>query len=237
MKKFFMMAIAVFSVCHPDMHGTRMRGNATASRFPPEADARLRALVEEHGVGNWTVVASLMPEPWNSRTVCARRWNQYIDPVLTKDPFSPEEDAIIMNFVARNSTKQWRTLKKQHLPHRPTASLFNRFRLIARKMQEMGLSEQDAILHVRKFKGVAGIFTPEEAQAIRERIGTVYEQWEQDHDQAPDYSIESFQERVRIAREHRRENPSLAAIPPELQERARRMRERAAEILGSTAEG
>ncbi|MDR0633077.1 MAG: hypothetical protein LBF84_02965 [Holosporales bacterium] len=215
-----------------------------AVRFTPAADAQLCALVEQYGTHDWRKIASMMPAPWDSRKACAGRWNQCLKPALSKGDFSWEEDAIIMTFVSLYPAR-WALLHQILLPSRSVNRLLSRYKTITKRTRKYNLSWQEAILCQYGKVVKRAPLTEEELQAIQDRVRTAYEQRGTTPDAtipspgtgATDDSIESFQERVRIALEHKRENPSLAAIPPELQERARIMRARVAEILGSTAEG
>jgi hypothetical protein len=63
------------------------------TRWTPEEDQQLRELVNQHGT-NWTVIADNMP----GRTArqCRERWNLYLNPTLTNNPWTPEEDKLLL---------------------------------------------------------------------------------------------------------------------------------------------
>lgn len=63
-------------------------------RFSHEEDMQLKRLVEEHGVNDWDLIASLMPER-NARQV-RERWSNYLDPNVNLEPWSEEEEDLLI---------------------------------------------------------------------------------------------------------------------------------------------
>lgn len=67
-------------------------------------DQLLRKLVAVHGK-QWSLIASKIPNRTASQV--SSRWEKCIDPNLTKGPFSPEEDAAIIEYVNKNGPTSW----------------------------------------------------------------------------------------------------------------------------------
>ena len=67
-------------------------------------DNLLRKLVAQHGK-QWSLIASKIPNRTASQV--SSRWEKCIDPALTKGPFSPEEDAAIIEYVNKNGPTSW----------------------------------------------------------------------------------------------------------------------------------
>ena len=55
-----------------------------------EEDARLLALVQLFGVGQWTVIALELGGGRNSKQ-CRERWHNHLSPEVKKEPWTPEE--------------------------------------------------------------------------------------------------------------------------------------------------
>jgi hypothetical protein len=53
-----------------------------------EEDAKVRALVEEHGTKRWSVIAASLPGRTGKQ--CRERWHNQLDPAIKKDIWSPE---------------------------------------------------------------------------------------------------------------------------------------------------
>jgi hypothetical protein len=85
-----------------------------ASRWTASEDDQLRELIKTFG-RQWSVIASHIP----SRTAAqvSARWEKCINPDLTKGAFTPEEDAILADFVNTHGVRAWpKTVEV--LPHR-----------------------------------------------------------------------------------------------------------------------
>lgn len=63
-------------------------------RFSHEEDLQLKKLVEEHGVNDWELIASLMSDR-NVRQV-RERWSNYLDPNVNLEPWSKEEEDLLL---------------------------------------------------------------------------------------------------------------------------------------------
>ena len=72
--------------------------------WEPEEDEQLKRLVRIHGK-QWGAIAAQMEN--RSASQIAARWEKCLDPKLTKGPFTPEEDRIIIDYVTKNGAKNW----------------------------------------------------------------------------------------------------------------------------------
>jgi hypothetical protein len=72
-----------------------------------EEDDTLTRLVGIHGK-QWGIISSQMVN--RSPSQIAARWEKCIDPKLTKGPFTPEEDQIILDYVEKYGPKNWPAL-------------------------------------------------------------------------------------------------------------------------------
>jgi hypothetical protein len=62
-------------------------------KFTAPEDLALRAAVNRHGTGDWSIIADEMPGR-NARQ-CRERWNNYLIPGLMNLPWTPAEDLFL----------------------------------------------------------------------------------------------------------------------------------------------
>ena len=67
----------------------------------------MKAAVSKYGLQQWTRVASLLAK--KTAKQAKARWNEYLDPRLRKEDWSPEEDEKLLN-LARLLPNQWRSI-------------------------------------------------------------------------------------------------------------------------------
>jgi hypothetical protein len=76
-------------------------------RFSSSDDSILRRIVENAGTENWERVASLMDN--KTPRQCKERWTNYIDPRLSRDNWTTEDNALLYTKVADLGTK-WKAI-------------------------------------------------------------------------------------------------------------------------------
>ena len=112
----------------PHANVTQPPKTPVKSKFSPQEDSKLLSLVLEHGSKNWLQISKLMGTR-NPRQ-CRERWNNYINPDLRKDPWTPEEDKILEEKYAEIGPK-WNKLAR-FLRNRSDNSIRNRWMMISR---------------------------------------------------------------------------------------------------------
>ena len=68
--------------------------NLIKGPWTPEEDAKVKALVKELGPKKWSIIASHLPGRIGKQ--CRERWHNHLNPLIRKDPWTPEEDRTIM---------------------------------------------------------------------------------------------------------------------------------------------
>ncbi|EAY12502.1 Myb-like DNA-binding domain containing protein [Trichomonas vaginalis G3] len=99
------------------------------SKFSVEEDVKLKKIVEELGSTNWNLVANKM-QTRNARQ-CRDRWENYLSPTLNRDPFTLEEDLIILQKYNEFGAK-WVNISK-FLVNRTDISVKSRWMMLKRR--------------------------------------------------------------------------------------------------------
>ena len=111
----------------------QMRQRNVKFKFTPEEDERLKMLVMRHGTNSWNIVSQFMGNR-NPRQ-CRERWKNYVDPDLRSDPWTPEEDDLLLKKY-RELGPRWNKIAK-YFVRRSDNSLRNRWQLMLRKHNRM----------------------------------------------------------------------------------------------------
>lgn len=99
------------------------------SKFCPKEDQELRDLVAKHGE-DWELISSMMPGR-NFRQVRDRYCN-YLSPNVNIEPFTPEEDILILQKVEEFGPR-W-VFMRQFFNKRSDSALKNRWLVIERRL-------------------------------------------------------------------------------------------------------
>ncbi|OEL19622.1 Transcription factor MYB44 [Dichanthelium oligosanthes] len=112
-------------------------GKADCKKTPwtAEEDEALRRAVREHGRQNWAAIAGDVAGGRGAKS-CRLRWCQHLAPELDSRPFTPEEDARIVEQQRVHGNK-WATIAR-YLHGRSDNAVKNRWNSALRKMQPQG---------------------------------------------------------------------------------------------------
>lgn len=80
-------------------------------RWDVDEDMLLHVAVKEHGAKNWRAISSHVPG--RTPVQCLHRWSKILTPGLVKGHWTPEEDALLDEWVKTNGPSRWSDCSKQ----------------------------------------------------------------------------------------------------------------------------
>jgi hypothetical protein len=95
----------------------------TKGQFTAEEDALITSFVAEHGTRAWPKLVSLLPHRTTKQ--CRERWLNSLDPAVTKEPWTPEEDQLIFEGYVKHGPK-WAVIM-HGIPGRSDNAVKNRW--------------------------------------------------------------------------------------------------------------
>jgi len=105
--------------------GRSSRAHSFSSGWQPDEDARLQQLVQHNGAGKWnSVIAPRMGS--RSGKQCRERWHNQLDPSIRKEPFTEQEDCLILESVNKLGPS-WSAISKLLPPGRTDNAIKNRY--------------------------------------------------------------------------------------------------------------
>ena len=107
------------------------RKSVPKQKFTPEEDEQLKKLVEKYGENDWERVAAMLVNR-NARQ-CHDRWKFYVNPTLNKEPFTEEEDWLLINLVSKYGG-MWVQISK-HFKNRSDVQMKNRWKTLQKRIK------------------------------------------------------------------------------------------------------
>lgn len=108
-------------------------------KFTQEEDEKLKELVKVHGTSSWKLISSLMGT--RNHRQCRERYKNYLDPSLRNEPWTLEEDRILVEKYADYGPK-WNKIAKYFI-NRSDNSIRNRWQLILRQWERQKNEEKE----------------------------------------------------------------------------------------------
>lgn len=103
------------------------------SKFTIEEDNLLKELVSKYGENDWNRISELMPHR-NVRQ-CKERWVNYLSPKVCNDPWTEEEDALLLQKYKELGAKWVRIALS--FPNRTDSNVKNRYLVLSRRSKRI----------------------------------------------------------------------------------------------------
>lgn len=126
------------NIMNPPQHREKFKQIVPRRKFTPEEDKKIKLLVEKLGTDSWDMIAEYMPD--RSARQCRDRYRNYLLDYLCQDPWTCEEDQIIMSKFSKIGA-HWVQIAKL-LGRRSGNDVKNRWYKHLSKKYEQNMQEQ-----------------------------------------------------------------------------------------------
>ncbi|KAJ1624250.1 Homeodomain-like protein [Pavlovales sp. CCMP2436] len=134
-----------------------MEAGGILKSWAPEEDTTIVALVQEHGIKKWSIVAAQVPG--RNGKQCRERWHNQLDPAIRRGPWTFEEDQLLLQAHREHGSK-WSIIAKC-LPGRTDNSIKNRWNsALRRELRKMNRAAE--------VSAPSCLFTPMCSNALRD---------------------------------------------------------------------
>ena len=113
-----------------------------SKRWSDDEDQRLREAIDKFGTDNWLAVSNYVGGT-RTKAQCSQRWNRCLDPKITHNNWTREEEEKLIDAVQRYSPRSW-TRVSAELPGRTDVQCRFRYQFITKKMQQNRLAPPES---------------------------------------------------------------------------------------------
>lgn len=143
------------------------------NKFKPSEDRMLLQLIEQYGDKcNWNIIANEMEN--KSARQCRDRWTQFLNPNISKAPFTYEEDKLLIEQIKKMGTVWCKICK--FFKNRSVIQLKNRYSCLKRHMNKENWQEELMEIHAQEMSSPESeIIPPPEPELTFPEPQPIYE--------------------------------------------------------------
>ncbi|OHT11835.1 hypothetical protein TRFO_18634 [Tritrichomonas foetus] len=156
----FVLPASVATRAAASMKGSPRKPHPKA-KFNEQEDTLLRHLVAKLGESNWAAVAERMPH--RNMRQCKERWQNYLSPTISRDPWTPEEDSLLEQKFVELGPKWVRI--SMFFKNRTDANVKNRYLVLSRRKKR----ENNRFLQISNISEVSDSATTSDSPAANAR--------------------------------------------------------------------
>jgi hypothetical protein len=104
--------INIASGCRPELHPTAPKLSKRCRLWNSDEDVRLLAGLLRYGVGDWRSISDFVGNG-KSPSQCSQRWTRALNPCLSKDQWTEEEDEELWDGVQTHGQHSWAKVARQ----------------------------------------------------------------------------------------------------------------------------
>ena len=127
--------------------------NKQKSKFTEEEDQIIRAFVSKNGPKSWKKAQPLLPG--RTPRQIRERWVNYLSPEVSHEPWTKEEDDLILNLVDKYG-KKWSHISRS-FKKRTDVSIKNRFTLLLRRKKAMLRKEMLSKIPKKAYRSIEAL--------------------------------------------------------------------------------
>lgn len=109
---------------------TGIKRSVPKLKFTQEEDDLLIEVIERMGTRDWEGVAQEMKH--RTPRQCRERWNNYLSPSITSDPWSKDEEKLLSQLYSEYGSK-WSKIA-EFFPNRSANGIRNRYKMMQRRI-------------------------------------------------------------------------------------------------------
>ena len=145
----------------PQLQIPASKGNRK-QKFTPEEDDTLKQLVAQYGQ-DWKMISAVLKN--RSARQCRDRWKHYLSPDVSRRPWTPDEDRLLVEKF-REYGRQWAVIAK-FFPERTDIHIKNRWATLSPKLGYTNAAQQEELINQNEIAQIDPTQTPQQHDLLK----------------------------------------------------------------------